>query len=527
MTKRNKIWTSSIRFHGLMAMLLWIGGCAPADDALEPAPKPPDDTLIQNATILDGSGAPPFTADVRLAGERIVAVGRLEAGPEDTIVDATGLALAPGFIDTHSHADADILERPDARAAVSQGITTVVGGADGGSQSPLTDFFSKLEETPPTVNVASFAGHNTYRDQVLGDDFRRPSTPGEVEAMRQLLAADMESGALGLSTGLEYDPGIYSNTEEVVILAREAAARGGRYTSHLRSEDRAFWEAMNEILSIGREAQIPVNVTHIKLAMQSSLGEAERLLSILDQARGEGIEVTADIYPYTYWQSTLEVLFPERDFDNPTSAEFAVTEVSTPEGMLIARFQPQAEYAGMTLAEISETRGTAPADTLMDLIREAQAYREETGEESVESVIATSMSEADIDTILRWPYTNVCTDGELWGRHPRGFGSFPRILGNHVRERGILTLEQAVHKMTDRAAASAGIQDRGRLEPEMFADLVLFDPATVTDRASTEDPHADSVGILKVWVNGQVVWDQGEVTAARPGRVLRRAPIHD
>jgi len=503
-------------------MVLLAGGCTDADLGQEPSVEVTGGTVIQNATIFDGAGAPRFAADVRLLGDQIVAVGRLEPQPEDTVIDATGLALAPGFIDTHSHADADILERPDARAAVSQGITTVVGGVDGSSISPLADLFAQLENTPPTVNLASFAGHNTYRDQVLGDDFRRVSTAEEIEAMRQLLESDMESGALGLSTGLEYDPGIFSATEEVVILAREAARYGGRYTSHLRSEDRAFWDAVKEILLIGREARIPVNITHVKLAMQSTIGEAERLLSRLDQARAEGIDVTADIYPYTYWQSTLEVLFPERDFDNLESARFAVTEVTTPEGMVIAEFEPEITWAGRTLAEISASRGTEPAVTLMDMIREAQEYRAETGEEDVESVIAVSMSEEDIDRILQWPWVNVGTDGELWGSHPRGFGSFPRILGSYVRDREVLTLEEAIHRMTDRAALTVGLERRGRVEPQMYADLVLFDPVTVNDRATMEDPHADSEGILKVWVNGQLVWDQGDVTDARPGRVLLR-----
>jgi N-acyl-D-amino-acid deacylase len=290
----------------------------------------------------------------------------------------------------------------------------------------------------------------------------------------------------------------------------------------LRSEDRAFWEAVDEIVRIGREASIPVNLTHVKLAMQSGHGQSERLLGQLDAARAEGIDVTADIYPYTYWQSTLEVLFPERDFDNPKSARFAVTEVTTPPEMLIAEFQPEPDLAGKTLASISEERGTPPAETLMDLIREAGEYRDRTGEEDVESVIAVSMAEEDIDRILQWPWVNICSDGELWGSHPRGFGSFTRILGHYVRDRGVLPLAEAIHKMTDRAALNAGLPRRARIEPERFADLVLFDSQTVADRATTDDPHADSTGILMVWVNGELVWDRGEVTGARPGRVLRR-----
>jgi len=508
---------------GSILLMVSLGGCTRETTEMQGLAPAIVGTTILGATILDGAGAPSFVADVRLENDRIVAVGRLQPEAGDTVVEAAGLALAPGFIDTHSHADSDILEKPDARAAVSQGITTVVGGADGGSHLPLADFYAHLEETPAAVNVASYAGHNTYRQQVLADDFRRPATETEIEEMRQLLQSDLEAGALGLSTGLEYDPGIYSTTEEVIILAREAAASGGRYTSHIRSEDRAFWEAIEETLTIGREAQIPVNVTHIKLAMQSSHGKADQLLSQLDEAREQGIDVTADIYPYTYWQSTLEVLFPERDFENPESARFAVTQVSTPEGMLIAYFKPEPELAGKTLAEIATLRGSEPATVLMDLIGEAQQYRQATGEEDVESVIAVSMSAADIDRLFRWPFTNVCTDGELWGSHPRGYGSFPRVLGTYVRDRNVLSLEEAIHKMTERAALSAGLEDRGRIEPGMFADLVLFDPATVTDRATTDEPHLDSEGILKVWVNGQIVWDRGEVTDSRPGMVLRRA----
>lgn len=506
----------------LTVCLLVLTGCSRTPNDLETSDRE-GATMIVGARVIDGSGSPAVEKDVRIVDDRIVAIGELESESGDTVIEASGLVLAPGFIDTHSHADGDITERLDARAAVSQGITTVVGGADGFSPFPLADFFATLEETPPTINLASFAGHNTYRDRVLGDDFRRPSTASEIETMQDLLLGDMNAGALGLSTGLEYDPGIYSTTDEVISLSRVAAGYGGRYTSHMRSEDRAFWDAIDEILTIGREADIPVNITHIKLAMQSSLGKADRLISQLDEARQQGIEVTADIYPYTYWQSTLEVLFPERDFDNPESARFAISEVSTPSGMLITRFEPEPALAGKTLEEIATLRNRDPATTLMELINEAQLYRDKTGEEYVESVIATSMAEEDIDRLLNWPWTNICTDGELWGSHPRGFGSFPRILGRYVREREAIGLEEAVHKMTERAALTAGLDRRGRIEAGMFADLVLFDPTSVADRATTDAPHEDSEGILQVWVNGEIVWDQGEVTTARPGRVLRRA----
>ena len=485
---------------------------------------PPHPVVITGARVIDGTGGPSRSVSVRVEGDRIDAVGDLEPHPGDLVLEAEGLVLAPGFIDTHSHADsAEPFVLAAAEGAISQGVTTVAGGPDGHSIYPLTDFFARLEATPSAVNVLSWVGHGTLREQVMGDDFRRPATETEIEAMRGLLKQEMESGAWGLSTGLEYDPGIYSTTEEVMALASEAASYGGRYTSHIRSEDRYFWDAVDEILTIGREAEIPVNIMHVKLAMQSSQGKADELLQILDKARDDGVQVTADIYPYTYWQSTLTVLFPERDFQNPEAAQFAVTEVSLPEGMLIPRFAPEPALEGKTLAEIAVLRGTDSAQTLMDLIAEAEAYEEKTGEDDVETVIAVSMSEADIERLMQWPWTNICTDGELSGAHPRGYGTFTRVLGRYVRERQVLSLESAIHKMTGLSATTLGLSDRGRIKPGMAADLVLFDPDTVLDRATTDYPHDVSQGIETVWVNGGVVWHDGLPTNRRPGSVLRRA----
>jgi N-acyl-D-aspartate/D-glutamate deacylase len=485
-------------------------------------------TLIADATVVDGTGQHRFRADVRLEGDRIAAVGKLKRRIDEPVIDAAGLVLAPGFIDTHSHADYDITEHRDAVADISQGITTVVTGQCGGSQLPLSEFFSGLEKRNPGVNIASFAGHGTIRDKVMGDDFARPASTEEIESMRALLVEDMEAGALGLSTGLEYDPGIYSTTDEIVELAKEVASHGGRYVSHIRSEDRKFWEAVDEVVIIGRQAKLPVRISHLKLAMRSSHGQTDQLLGMLDQARAEGIEVTADIYPYTYWQSTLTVMFPDRNFEDREAALFTVEELSSPEEMLIPDFEPEPSLAGKTLAEIAALRGTDPATTLMDLIREAEAMRVEKkakGEDDdIESIIAVSMKEADIEKLMAWPHINFCTDGELNGAHPRGFGSFPRVLGSYVRERQILTLEQAVHKMTAGAASSHGIHDRGRIEPGAFADLVLFDPETVADRATTDEPLARATGIDGVWINGHLIFQDGQESSQRYGRVLRRQP---
>jgi N-acyl-D-aspartate/D-glutamate deacylase/CubicO group peptidase (beta-lactamase class C family) len=477
--------------------------------------------LIRNATIVDGTGAKRRRGDLRIVGDRIEAVGRLAPRPGEATLDALGRVLAPGFIDTHSHADEGLGEHPDALGAVSQGITTIVGGQDGASIVPLADYFARLEWAPTSVNVASYVGHGTLRGQVMGEDFRRKATAAEIAAMAELLDPEMAAGALGLSTGLEYDPGIYSSREEVIELARVAARHGGRYISHVRSEDRQFWDAIEELLEIGRAAQIPVQISHVKLAMRSLWGEAPRLLARLDRARREGIDVTADIYPYLYWHSTLTVLFPERDFDNLEAAQLVLDQIAPADGLLLGRYLPEPAWAGKTVAEVAQLRGETPAATLVELIRRAQLM-EASGVEDVESVIGTSMREDDVERLLRWKETNLCTDGELDGRHPRGFGAYPRVLGRYVRERQLLSLETAIHKMTALAADHVGIRDRGRLVPGAFADLVLFDLATVADRATTSEPQALSAGIDRVWVNGQVVYADRETTWARPGTALHR-----
>jgi len=499
----------------LVLLALGLGACTPNP------PAPPRGFVLVKASVLDGTGGDARATNVRVEGDTIVGVEEGEPPEGYEVIDASGFTLAPGFIDPHSHGDRDLFEHRDALAAVSQGITTLVVGQDGGEPFPLAEFFQKLEATPVAVNVASYAGHGTLREEVMGEDFRRAATDEEIEKMRQLLIEEMKAGALGLGTGLEYDPGIYSERSEVVALAREAASWGGRYISHLRSEDRYFWDAVDEILAIGREARLPVQISHTKLAMQNLWGQADRLIALLDQARAEGIEVNADIYPYTYWQSTLTVLFPKRDFEDRKEAEIAVRQVSTPEGLLIPRYKPEPSYEGKTLAEIAALRGTDPEQTLMDLIREAEAMKA-TGETDVESVIGTSMDEADIEKLMKWEHMSLSTDGGLDGSHPRGFGTYPRFFGRYVRERQVMPLAQGVRKSTSLPAAQMGFSNRGRIAPGFKADLVLFDPETVIDRSTTSDPHAISTGIDRVWVNGVLVYEDGKTTGQFPGRALKR-----
>src|SRR5206468_12801190 len=276
---------------------------------------------------------------------------------------------------------------------------------------------------------------------------------------------------------------------EVVALAQVAASAGGRYISHIRSEDRKLWEAVDELIAIGRDARMPLQISHVKLAMRSWWGQAGKLVERLDRARADGVRVTADVYPYTYWQSTITVLFPNRDFSNRSEAEFVVREVVAPEDLVITRFEANPAYAGKTLAQIAAVRDASPATALMDVIKEGEAQGSAAG------VIATSMDERDVARLLQWPFANVCTDGELLGSHPRGFGSFTRVLGRYVRDRRVVTLAEAVRKMTSLAAANVGLSGRGLIAPGKYADLVLFDPETVADRATMAGPHATAGGI--------------------------------
>ena len=506
----------------IAAWLPILSGCA--DTA---APRAPQSFLVQGATVVDGTGSPGFLGSLRVEGGVVAEVAAADAddalSPKDgePVYDGAGLVLAPGFIDTHSHHDGGLLDEPTALAVVSQGITTIVAGQDGGSRFPIADFFAALEATPAAINVASYAGHGTLRRQVMGDDFGREAGDAEVEAMQALLETELASGVLGLSTGLEYDPGIYSSTDEVVALAMTAASSGGRYISHMRSEDRAFHEAVEETIEIAERARLPVQISHMKLAARELWGGAADVLARLDEARAAGLDITADVYPYEYWQSTMTVLFPERDFTDREAARYALEELVAPEGMIIGRFGPDSTVEGKTLAEISAERGNDPVTTYLDLIAESRAARDR-GDDGRESIVATSMTFEDIATLLAWPHTNVSSDGGLRGAHPRGFGAYPRVLGRYVREEGRLGLEEAIHKMTGLAAGHMGLPDRGVLRPGAPADLVLFDRAAVIDRSTTAEPHLTSTGIERVWVAGTVVYEDGAVTGALPGKVLLR-----
>jgi N-acyl-D-aspartate/D-glutamate deacylase len=452
----------------------------------------------------------------------ILAVGNLEPLEGENIVDGNGMILSPGFIDSHSHVGGSLEAHPDGLAAISQGITTIVEGQDGGSYL-MDSLRAMMARTPAAVNVANYTGHATLREMTMGEkDLWRRSTPVELDKMKSLLKQELDKGSLGLSSGLEYEEGFYSSFDEVVSLAKVAASENTRYISHIRSEDMHLDEALDEIIEIGREAKLPVQISHFKIALRDRWGQADEILAKLQQARAEGIDITADCYPYVAWHSTLRVLFPKKDFNNLESAQYACDHLIDPAGSVVARFKPEPTYAGKTISQIAEMRKESPARTLVNLVKMAAEFRDlHPDEGGVESVMGKSMSDEDTKSLLSWPYTNICSDGANGG-HPRGYGSFPRILAKYVREEKAFSLEEAVRKMTSLSAEHTGIRNRGIIAPGMLADLVLFDPSTVKDNSTVENSKALATGILKVWVNGTQVYENGKFLGVFPGQLITR-----
>jgi N-acyl-D-amino-acid deacylase len=478
------------------------------------AAQQPASTLIRGVAIIDGSGSPARVGDVRIVGDRIIEFGQITSTSADVVIEARGFSLAPGFIDSHSHHDHGMESARDALPMVSQGVTTIVVGQDGAGRG-LDSLFRRLDAQPAAVNIASYAGHGCIRAAVLGNDFRRAAIADEIDRMKALLRDEMNAGALGLSTGLEYDPGIYSTPDEVLALARVAFAMGGRYISHIRSEDRDLWKAIDEVITIGRVTGIPVQVSHIKLSMSDLWGQANRVIRVLDMARASGVQITADVYPYTHWQSNLGVFYPARNFADRAETEFVLSHLTPADEIIFSDgFPGHSEYAGKTLVQIARMRMASTVQTMMDLLAENG------GPDA--TIVAKGMSDVDVEMLIRWPFANVGSDGFSTGAHPRGWGSFARVLGPFVRVKRLFSLEEAVRKMSGLTASTLGLTNRGLIKPGYFADLVLFDQETVSDRSTFEMPQAQAVGVWTVWVNGQIVFDRGITTGRYPGRPLRR-----
>jgi N-acyl-D-amino-acid deacylase len=471
-------------------------------------------TVIVNAQVTDGTGKPLRRVNVRISGDRITKVGTFHSAKDEQVIDAKGLVLAPGFIDIHNHSTEGIEGDPLAETQIAQGITSLVVGADGASPWPIAPWLKAREANPASLNIALMAGHATIREQVMDKDFKRVATPAEVGKMVQLVDQGMTEGAIGLSSGLEYEVGSYSATDEVVAMSAAAAKHGGFYMTHIRDEaDKAF-DALKEEIAIGERAHIPVEHSHIKLGTVGVWGKAPQYIQVIEAARKRGLDFLADCYPYDAWHSNLKVLVPDKQYENPQSVAKALADVGGGSHVTIVEFKPNPSYEGHTIDELAHSNNITPVEMFIRLIRESDAANTEPG------IIGQSMIESDIKAFYQQPWVMVASDGGIGSRHPRGAGTFPRVLGVYVREKHWLTLPEAVRKMTSLPAKRLGWNDRGTIREGAFADLVLFNPDTVIDRSTFSSPFALPTGIEKVFVNGILVWSSDKPTGARPGRVL-------
>jgi N-acyl-D-amino-acid deacylase len=492
--------------HRRLLILLALLAGAASGTAREAAPRA---WTIAGAQIADGSGGALRRANVRVVDDRIAAVGGDAPQPGDRVIDGKGLVVAPGFIDIHNHSTDELARTPSADTQVSQGITTIVVGADGSSPWPIAEYLAERRRIPAAVNVAVMVGHATVRRLVMGDDFKRTARPDEIAKMAALVDQGMREGAVGLSSGLEYEVGSYSDTAEVIELAKAAARHGGFYMSHIRDEADRVFDALREAIEIGERAKIPVQISHIKLGTVGVWHRSAEAVALVDEARRRGVDVTADCYPYDAWHSTITVLVPNKRYDDPPSVERALADVGGAANITIDRDAAHPEYERRTLDAIARASGVTPAALFIQIVKDGGA-----------SIICKSMVDEDIRRFYGQPWVMVASDGGIGLRHPRSAGTFPRVLGLFVRERHWLPLPEAVRKMTAAPAARLKLSDRGHIAPGAVADLVLFNAATVRDRATFADPAASAVGIEKVFVSGELVWDAGRPTGAHPAKTL-------
>ena len=531
---------------------------------------PPFDLLIRNGRIVDGSGRAGYVADLAVKGDRIVSIGKLSTATAARVIDAQGLVVAPGFIDMLGQSETYLLIDPRAMSKVMQGVTTEITG-EGESIAPINDrqikeqedflrrfgltidwrtldeYFKRIGKEGSGVNLGTFVGATQVREHVIGYDDRDPN-PQELEQMKKLVAEAMLDGALGLSSSLQYVPARFAETPELIELAKVARQYGGIYATHQRSEANTIDASLSEVFEIAKKAQIPVEIWHLKTAYKRNWGRMPHVLSRIKQARDQGLDITADIYPYIAGSTSLAASLPPWALEggtekmltrlrDPLTRQRLKKEISEeqttweniylgsggPEGVLIGSVvnRELEPLQGKRMSEIAAQQKKDPLDAVFDLIL---ADNGQTG------AIYFMMSEADMRAAMQAPFVSFCTDsgsratdGPLAGSksHPRGWGSYPRILGRYVRDERLLSLETAIHKMTGAPAARVGLRDRGLIREGMFADIVAFDPGKVMDRATFETPNQYPVGIEYVLVNGKISVDKGQRTAALAGRVLR------
>lgn len=528
------------------------------------------DVIIRNGTVYDGSGGPPRRADLALSGDRIARVGDLGDASAPILVDARGLAVAPGFINMLSWSTESLLVDGRSLGEIKQGVTTQIFG-EGDSMGPLTpemkqrrlemqgdvkfditwttlaEYLQELERRGVSQNVASFIGATTLREHVVGLEDRK-ATPDEIARMQALVKQEMEAGALGIGSSLIYAPAFYASTEELIALCQAAAPYGGKYISHLRSEGNRLTEAVEELIRIAREANVPAEIYHLKAAGQANWPKTDRVIAMVEAARKDGLRITADMYTYPAGATGLDAAMPpwaldggypalfKRLKDPATRARLAEAirtpssewenlylAAGSPDRVVLVDFKQEAlkKYTGKTLAEVARLRGEDPVDTIMNLVLEDQTRV---------GTVYFMMSEDNIRRQIALPWVSFGSDAASMApeppftrssTHPRAYGNFARVLGKYTREERILTLEEAVRKLAGLPATNLGLADRGFLREGQFADVVIFDPAAIADLATFEQPHQLAVGMRHVFVNGVHVLRDGEHTGAKPGRALR------
>jgi N-acyl-D-amino-acid deacylase len=533
------------------------------------AQEPQYDLLIVHGHVLDGSGSPAIDASVAVRDGKIAEIGRLDQATAKRVIDAAGLVVAPGFIDLHSHSDFTLLVDGNAQSKIRQGVTTeILGESDSAgpvlgpavdefdkSLNPtgiqrdwktLGEYFARLERQRISVNIASYVGSGQVRADVIGYT-NRPAHDDEMDAMKQLVEQAMHEGAIGVSSGLIYAPNMYANTKELIELAKVAAKYGGIYTSHIRGEGAHGVQAIQEAIQISTKANLPAHILHFKVDGKDNWGHMGQQIKTIEEARSNGVDITADQYPYIAAMTGLEQCLPPRYLEGTSQQIVArlksadarsriredianglpgwedneVKSVGGWHGVMVASCQKpeNKKYEGQRMDEVAKMMGKDPVDALCDLLISEGGSAE---------AIYFSMSEPDVELAMKQPWVGIGSDGSavspemifVGKPHPRFYGTFPRVLGVYVREKKVLTLPEAVHKMTGLSAKIVGLTDRGLLKPGMAADITLFDPTTVIDKATFENPAQYPVGIPYVIVNGVVVIDKGQHTGAKPGRVL-------
>lgn len=498
------------------------------------------DIVIKNGRIIDGSSNPFFIADIGIKGEKIKKIGFVDEEKGKRIIEAKGLIVSPGFIDVHTHTE-KILSRPSAENYVFQGVTTVIAGNCGSHEFTLKEFFEKLKAKKISLNFGSLVGHNTIREKVMG---KRNAEPAEEEMrkMEKLLEEELKAGGLGLSTGLEYIPGTFSKIEEIIRLAKVVAKYKGIYATHMRNEDLMIKSAVEEAIRIGEENGIPVEISHIKLCSEEVWGKLELILEPVEEARKRGVEIYMDLYPYIHTSTNISIMVPtyaleegiEKFKERVKNSEYrerikkdierrklVSSKIDKLKNIIIANYEKNPDYNGKSLEEILLIRGeNAELKNASELIIEIV-------ENGDASAVFLQMNEEDVKALMKLPYTSVASDGgiQFIGKgfpHPRSYGTFPRVISKYVREEKVLTLEDAIRKMTSLPSEVFRIKKRGLIKEGFFADLVIFDFDKIEDNSKFPDPHQYPSGIHYVIVNGKIVVENGKHTGEFPGMIIKR-----